>query len=388
VVLQKNRFVSIGLRMLVNVEALNMVESVGNVVRHRVVPYVLRIRPGHYVLRWVPAISGESLAHAYQVHLAEVARSRGLPVCYWCSRGEFVKHFDLLFWLKTMDALPYSDEEKRIAQSYASKQQFTLDDIRDIEKAIVSSCVVEDVCGFLAQQGPTKRTSRFYTSFALPTEESVKSGAVALDNQFFVRHAPEAEAKRTTVPEVRGAAQAPYYVQIGSAIYGVTMNFEIDGIGVSSVTNEKIVNEDEARKRKEVALDALKEMLDTKMFGAKLTRFNPVIDYEIAVAIVQRNVSLTVSPPTKRFEEFIEHTVVRVFRALKDVSDAKARVFLWVPTNDIAKEVEKVLNDVETKLGEEYRKMIESNRLGVELLVSPSIRDFVDRIKQSLGLSK
>ena len=53
-------FVSVRGRVLINVEALNMTESVGNYVKHRRVPV---ISPKTYATYFVPAISGESIAH-------------------------------------------------------------------------------------------------------------------------------------------------------------------------------------------------------------------------------------------------------------------------------------------------------------------------------------
>ena len=51
-------FVSVRGRVLINVEALNMTESVGNYVKHRRVPVILPT--GGYTAFFVPAISGET----------------------------------------------------------------------------------------------------------------------------------------------------------------------------------------------------------------------------------------------------------------------------------------------------------------------------------------
>ena len=64
--------ISLGARLKLNAEALNMVESVGNYVRHRRVPIAFK-KGDEFVLRYVPAISGESIAHGYQVILASLA---------------------------------------------------------------------------------------------------------------------------------------------------------------------------------------------------------------------------------------------------------------------------------------------------------------------------
>jgi Uncharacterized protein predicted to be involved in DNA repair len=71
-------FLSVSLRYLVNVESLNGVESVGNISRHRVAPVVLPVGKG-YAVKYVPVVSGESIAHAYQSILVEEAMSRNSP---------------------------------------------------------------------------------------------------------------------------------------------------------------------------------------------------------------------------------------------------------------------------------------------------------------------
>ena len=87
-------YVGVSARVLVNVEALNMSESVGNVVRHKKAPIVTPVvRDGEvitYSLRYVPVISGESIAHGYQALLASLASLRGLPVCPLCKMETFV----------------------------------------------------------------------------------------------------------------------------------------------------------------------------------------------------------------------------------------------------------------------------------------------------------
>jgi len=79
-------WLSLSARLLINVEALNMAEAVGNYTRHRRAPVVIPTNGGYKVV-YVPAISGESLAHAYQAWLVHEARIRGLPVCSLCARG-------------------------------------------------------------------------------------------------------------------------------------------------------------------------------------------------------------------------------------------------------------------------------------------------------------
>ncbi len=87
-------FLSVRGRVILNAEALNMTESVGNYVKHRRVPIIMR-RGSEYVTIHVPAVSGEAIAHGYQELLAREALSEKLPVCKLCSRGIFLKSANL-----------------------------------------------------------------------------------------------------------------------------------------------------------------------------------------------------------------------------------------------------------------------------------------------------
>jgi CRISPR-associated protein Csa2 len=356
-------FVSLGFRMLINVEALNMVESVGNIVRHRTVPMILSKGNGQYVMRWVPAVSGECMAHAYQSFLVDLAQKRRLKVCYWCSRNEYIKHFDLNFYKLTSNQIKQYTDEEKILEKKLEKESLTLDDIKEIEESIIKCCVIEDIGGFLVTQGPTKRTARFHVSYMVPTYDTVERGIVALDHQFMVRYAPEAELRREGRRDIP-PAQAPYYPQVGSALYAWIFNIDLDGIGVSSITGEPVLEVEEIRRRKELALDGLAEMLDNRLFGAKLTRFTPFIDIEIVAATLSDKVRFTVSPPTLTLKDFITETIDRAERARQDVREAGINLLIWCKDNTIRKEVEKITQGKAT------------------IIATSSIRDLIAEIKK------
>lgn len=358
-------FLSLGLRMLTNVEALNMVESVGNVVRHRTAPMIIRKDSGQYVMRWVVAISGECLAHAYQSFLAELAEKMRINVCYWCKRNEFIKHFDLNFYNLTSNQIKYSPEEVELI-NYTSKGVNTLADVKKVEELIIRCCAVEDIGGFLTTQGPTKRTARFYVSYAIPTYDTVRDGIVALDHQFMVRHAPEAELRRQGKKEIP-PAQAPYYPQIGSALYAWIFNLDLNGIGISSISGEPVLEPGEIKRRKELALNALAEMLDNKLFGAKLTRFTPFIDFEVALAVISDKIRFTVSSPTLALNEFIKETVDRAEKAKQDVSEAMIDVIAWCKDESVKGVIERIAKD------------------RVYIVETSSIREFISEIKRRVG---
>ncbi|AFK22401.1 type I-A CRISPR-associated protein Cas7/Csa2 [Pyrococcus sp. ST04] len=243
-------FLSVGVRFEANVEALNMVETAGNYSKHRRVPYLVE-ENGKLKTVYVPAISGESLAHAYQEHLVREALGMGLPVCDDCQRGEFYKSMNKVHLKKKIDPIP--------------------NDPKKIEEGILKSCIVEDIGGFLyAEKPPVRRSSVFQVSYALP----IKSVALfaTSEPQLHARHAQiDLSSKKGNAPE-----QMIYYVETGTAIYGFTFNLDLDAIGVSAITSKPVLDENEIKERREVALKALFRMLSSAQFGAKLSRFFPV----------------------------------------------------------------------------------------------------------------
>ncbi len=174
-------FLSLSARVVVNVEAMNMVEAIGNVVRHEKAAHVYRFREGQnerYEIRTVPVVSGEALRHAVQRALAEVAEMMGLPVCSWCRRGEFVKHGVVL------------DEFFRDVKGAGSVAGFEKAAERSTERLILGSCVVEDVGGFL--RAPEEGASVLGVGYVVQAVEGDRM-LCGFDVQFHVRRAPGAQ---------------------------------------------------------------------------------------------------------------------------------------------------------------------------------------------------
>ncbi|MFA4719799.1 type I-A CRISPR-associated protein Cas7/Csa2 [Pyrococcus kukulkanii] len=276
-------FLSVGVRFEANVEALNMVETAGNYSKHRRVPYLVE-EDGKLKTVYVPALSGESLAHAYQEHLVREALSMNLPVCDDCKRNEFFKSMNKVHLKKKIDPIP--------------------DDPKKIEEAIVKACVIEDVGGFLyAEKPPVRRSSAFQVSYALP----VKSVALfaTSEPQLHARHAQiDVSSKKGNVSE-----QMIYYVETGTALYGFTFNLDLDAIGVSAITSKPILDESEIKARREAALKALFRMLSSSQFGAKLSRFFPVGGITELVVAVTEHPFVVTSPI---YDNYIARTEKRL----------------------------------------------------------------------------
>ncbi|RLE60536.1 MAG: type I-A CRISPR-associated protein Cas7/Csa2 [Thermoprotei archaeon] len=305
-------FVSLGVRFLANIEALNMVESVGNLTKHRRAPIVIR-KDDEYKIVYVPAISGESFAHAYQVALVEVAKliyGEKLPVDEWSLRGEFFKFGDKQHMPDELKALFGKVARKKVQEILSVKHE--------IEKKAIKLSLVADIGGFMvAEDLPIKRTSVFQVGYIIPTYDTIE--ATAIESQFHVRHVASETIGRTRgegeeagEAEQREARQAQmiYYIETASAVYGLTFNIDLEGIGRTSMIKvEDAVDEEERKRRIKVALGALAQTIAGISFGAKRSRFQPISDILSIVATVSDPKPFVVSPP--QLPSFIEDTKQR-----------------------------------------------------------------------------
>ncbi len=302
-----NVFVSIRGRVILNAEALNMTESVGNYVRHRRVPVVMR-RGTEYVTIHVPAVSGEAVAHGYQELLAREALSMNLPVCKLCSKGIFLKSakIDIIAHAHGEELANMAKGGAKSKPKKANQQELA----HEFEKAIIKGCVVEDVGGFLyAERGgaelkQVKRTSNFYVGYMIPVAEGLE--AAVTEAQLHSRYALGTEFVEKG-EEGRGEGQMIYYVEIASAPY--TFSFDLDTKYVGKTTfvtahaGEPAVSEEERIKRIEAALNALKKLILELGFGAKKTRFLPTTEWESLAIAVSDDVWTVPSPFSRDYIE-------------------------------------------------------------------------------------
>lgn len=269
-------FVSIRGRVLLNVEALNMTESVGNYVKHRRVPVILP--DGGYTTYFVPAVSGESIAHGFQVVLAEIAKNNGLPVCKLCEKGIFLKSTNNAVFKEAFGKDAPNNEQ-------------------ELEKSVLNDCLVEDIGGFLyAEKMNVKRTSNFFTGYMIPVRETLES--VVIEPQLHSRYA-------LGTPFVQQQGQMIYYVELSSAVYTFSFDFDSKFVGKTTFSyqnaGKEVVND--RKKRIEVTIDAIKKFLIEFCFGAKKTRFMPVIDWESLVIAVSNDTWTIPSPFSKNYIE-------------------------------------------------------------------------------------
>ncbi len=289
----------VSVRVLVDLESLNMAESVGNVTKHRKAPVVVPREDG-YRLIYVPVISGMSLAHHYQRVLAHYAKTMGLPVTRMSLEGYFLKFSD-----------------NNVIKAYYPEVQGKIkkDDPCNNERVIVQACTVADVGGFLytgdKKRGqkksgpPVKRTSRFSFSYMMPALDNIRAGAVGVYPQIHARYTPKAEKEE----------QALIYVDNSSALYTLTFMLDIAGIGYldtcSALSGKpQALDADERLKRYDASVKALIAMLGNMSFGAKRSRSLPHWRVESIVAIASAGpVPLVPSPGHSK--DYIQATIRR-----------------------------------------------------------------------------
>jgi len=272
----KDAFISIRGRVAINVEALNMTESVGNYVKHRRVPVMLKDADGSYSVYFMPAISGESIAHGLQAAIAALSKENGLKVCKLCEKGIFLK----------------STNKEVFKESFGKDA-----DEKNIEKTIIENCVVEDLGGFLyAEAANVKRTSNFYVGYMIPVYEVAKN--VVIEPQLHSRY-----ALGTKFVEEQG--QMLYYVELTSSVYTFSLDIDTRYIGrLTFDVNEagkEVISSDERLKRAYVLLDAAKALIVENSFGAKKTRFLPIIGWESMVIAVSDKPWTVPSPFTQDY---------------------------------------------------------------------------------------
>jgi len=311
-------YVGVSARLLVNVEALNMAESVGNVVRHKRAPIVVRVvREGRvvgYALRYAPVISGQSIAHGYQELLARIGKSMGIPVCPLCEQGVFVKHSSDVIIERI--AKEYGADYARKLLAVVKSRGYSAE---EVERIIVENCLVEDVGGFLYPGAtPVKRTSRFLASYMVPSIEH--HTAVGVEAQFHVRHDPL---------QIEEGGQAIYYVETGSALYTLSLGLDMSGIGCLSMGRSGAVGD--RRKRIEAAVRALALLVSGMGWGAKKSRFLP--SYEVESLVVTISSPLPYNPAPGHSTSYIADTARHAapyLRAVEGLGERFVKVVYYI----------------------------------------------------------
>ena len=290
--------ISGSVRFLVNLESLNGVESIGNLTKHRTAPVVVKASSGEYMIRYVPVVSGEALAHAYQSTLVDIAKTMKLPVGLFSSQYEFTKFS--------------TDEILKVENVYPPKDY---NDARRFEVDVMLKDVVADIGGFMyAGRAPVRRTSRIKFGYMIPALKDEEVPA-QLEAQFHVRFSNKPQG-----------GQAVFNVEVSSALYVLSFELDDDLIAVPSTVGERSKYEEkleESRQaRVEAGIKALYSIL-TGNFGGKRSRFLPSMKL---MSLVVTHTDFPFIPEPAHADNYVGVTVNRMEKARRifngKVSDA------------------------------------------------------------------
>ena len=289
-------FVSISLRVKIDVEAANMVESVGNYSRHRIIPMITQNydEDGNikYDLTYLTGISGQSLGNIFSRALADIVISRNHPICDSCKNYEEIGGFPKRPVMADNDSI-----DKRVCE-----------------------CVIEDVTGFMAtkeQKGGgekgavIRRTSKIWFSYMIPDADAIKHSPPI--PQFHVRYGRREEEQNI------------YTIESASAIYRFMIGIDVDGIG--KLTNDKCVK-DRNERIKDV-FDALIQMFNG-YFGAKKARYLPQMEFLGGIAAISHPYRFMVSSAKVKLTKegklipwYLIDTLERAEQFMNAVNDSK-----------------------------------------------------------------
>ncbi len=311
---------SLSARILVNAEALNMAESVGNYTRHRKAPVILYdSEKNEYSVIYVPAVSGESLAHSYQELLAKIAYDKKLPVTRLDLRGFYPK-----FSSKDIIDKYYADELAKVLGGVKDKVSQVLSkmSVCDIEKTILKTSVVADVTGFLVTDYMVKRTSPIKFSYMLPTLDAISSGGVSVTPQLHTRYMPEPVERE----------QALFYLENSSALYNLSIQLAVSDIArPQNCTDDKAKDQQlvkEFKQRVEAALDALIALIDGLNLGAKRSRNNPLWSVKsIVVALSKGPIEFIVSPGLDK--NYLKETIERAKALASSIPNETINIYYY-----------------------------------------------------------
>jgi CRISPR-associated protein Csa2 len=309
---------SLSVRVLINAEALNMAESVGNYTRHRKAPIALSVGDGYSVV-YVPAVSGESLAHSYQQLLTQIAKTRNLPVTKMDELGYYLK-----FSSNDIVRTWYGDDLAKVISKSSQVDVSTWlgkASLADIEKLFLKASVVADVAGFLYTDRQVKRTSAIRFSYMLPAIDSIEKGGVSIVPQLHTRYAPpEPKVER---------AQELFYVESGSALYTFTAELiasDISRLYYSSIPDPEL--EKQKIERVKAAVDALIALVDGMLFGAKRSRYSPLWDVKsIVVSLSKGPIEFIVTPGCTR--SYIRRTYERAIALTKAINEEVINIYAY-----------------------------------------------------------
>jgi CRISPR-associated protein Csa2 len=278
----KRVFLSMSMRFIAPVEHANMIGQIAetNITKHRYIYVPVRVKD-KYVLKKLPAISGQAILNAFERALVDLAKEYEKKcnkklLDKDCERYNFIKH---------------ANEESGQAEKW------------------IKDCIVEDVTGFLAPKAGLRKTSTIWFSYMVP---DIEVGSAILDYQMFTRYTQE--------EQMIGQRES------GHAIYRLSMFVDVSRIGYTEGGDDALGNTDERKLRIELTFKALKLMINGGYIGANKTRalFNEYVNPQSFVIAVSSPLPFMVNPAEG--EDYIGLTIMRAQNFINELKDIDQKI--------------------------------------------------------------
>jgi CRISPR-associated protein Csa2 len=306
-----------------------------------------------YVLKKLPAISGQAVLNAFERALVDLA-----------------KEYERKYNKKLLD----EDCERYDFIKHANDKQGQADEW-------VKNCIVEDVTGFLAPEAGLRKTSTVWFSYMVPDTEV---GSAILDYQMFTRYSQERQ--------MIGQRES------GHAVYRLSMFVDASRIGCTEDDGDALGNADEKKLRIELTFKALKLMINGGYIGANKTRalFNEYVNPQSFVIAVSSPLPFMVNPAEG--EDYIGLTIMRAQNFIKELSDIgqKITIIYGNREGELAYKEKETSTNPEEKEGEKPEDLSqvkkEENNLQIPIQKKEDLNAAIDlaleTILKWMGLSK
>jgi len=245
------------------------------------------------------AISGLMIKRWHFVNMVTLGLNEGVKFCKFCSNFEAIR-----------------------VPSQTEGTEFDL----------INNCAGEDIHGFLRADPMLRRESLTKFSWMLPllNEETIE--AFGLPTPFrVVQHTrnireitPEAANRiGVNLNELR-RWQMPFPRSYATGLYGFVSILDLEHIGYS-FTDNKVLNDDERRKRRAIAIQAYIPMI-TGACGASLARALPVTEVlEIITVISDKLIPAPIHP---LYPEYLRENV-ELYRSVSEAMSSNITMYVW-----------------------------------------------------------
>jgi len=333
------KYVRISGRIIVNAASLNTQGGAGtNYIELTKIPVV--IKHGNYVLKEVPAISGNMIKRYHFVGFVDAFRN--------------TKFKDNL----TKEALryvAYRFQEKMTKVESAGGNSVSLDD----ESTIIKNLADADLHGFLAPQTQVRRESLCKFSFFIPVEEAVADenyGIEAVTHNRVIIEETGAIAGRIE----EAAAMMLFKRQYASAPFGfsIVLDLGLVGVPLANILKGSQISDEERVERSKAAILALSNLFTGKT-GASTSRAFPAEKVEEIIAA-------SCDAPTPAlvhgfYRDYAEQSAKNLGAYVRLVktsgNNLPVRVFIYARDNKRRDELKGIF---EEELGKENVRVVES----------------------------